>query len=144
MSRASEICDRYDILMVCDEVMAGFGRTGRWFAVDHWDTVPDLMTMAKGLTSSYLPLGAVAMNHKVAEKFDSMFYSGGLTYSSHPVSLADYRRAGQVKSGLVLRRRVGRFSLLALNPHVTAASRCLQRTLYVTQLQPARSSFSMY
>ena len=83
-----EICDRYDILMVCDEVMAGFGRTGRWFAVDHWDTVPDLMTMAKGLTSSYLPLGAVAMNHKVAAKFESMFYSGGLTYSSHPVSLA--------------------------------------------------------
>jgi taurine--2-oxoglutarate transaminase len=83
-----EICDRYDILMVCDEVMAGFGRTGRWFAVDHWDTVPDLMTMAKGLTSSYLPLGAVAMNHRVAEKFESMFYSGGLTYSSHPVSLA--------------------------------------------------------
>jgi taurine--2-oxoglutarate transaminase len=83
-----EICDRYDILMVADEVMAGFGRTGRWFAVDHWDTVPDLMTMAKGLTSSYLPLGAVAMNHKVAEKFDSVFYSGGLTYSSHPVSLA--------------------------------------------------------
>jgi taurine--2-oxoglutarate transaminase len=83
-----ELCDRYDILMVTDEVMAGFGRTGRWFAVDHWDTTPDLMTMAKGLTSSYLPLGAVAMNHKVAEKFEGMFYSGGLTYSSHPVSLA--------------------------------------------------------
>ena len=56
-----ELCDRYGILMVADEVMAGFGRTGRWFAVDHWDVVPDLMTMAKGLTSSYLPLGAVAM-----------------------------------------------------------------------------------
>ena len=56
-----ELCDRYGILMVCDEVMAGFGRTGRWFAVDHWNVVPDLMTMAKGLTSSYLPLGAVAM-----------------------------------------------------------------------------------
>ena len=56
-----EICDRNGILMVADEVMAGFGRTGRWFAVDHWDVVPDLMTMAKGLTSSYLPLGAVAM-----------------------------------------------------------------------------------
>jgi taurine--2-oxoglutarate transaminase len=83
-----EICDRHDILMVADEVMAGFGRTGRWFAIDHWDTVPDLMTMAKGLTSSYLPLGAVAMNHRVADRFDSMFYSGGLTYSSHPVSLA--------------------------------------------------------
>jgi taurine---2-oxoglutarate transaminase len=83
-----EICDRYDILMVADEVMAGFGRTGKWFAVDHWGVTPDLMTMAKGLTSSYLPLGAVAMNHRVAEKFDGMYYSGGLTYSSHPVSLA--------------------------------------------------------
>jgi taurine--2-oxoglutarate transaminase len=83
-----DLCDRYDILMVADEVMAGFGRTGKWFAVDHWGVTPDLMTMAKGLTSSYLPLGAVAMNHKVADKMDTMFYSGGLTYSSHPVSLA--------------------------------------------------------
>jgi taurine--2-oxoglutarate transaminase len=83
-----EICDRYDILMVADEVMAGFGRTGRWFAIDHWDVTPDLMTMAKGLTSSYLPLGAVAMRHHIADKFESMMYYGGLTYSSHPVSLA--------------------------------------------------------
>ncbi len=83
-----ELCDRYDILMVADEVMAGFGRTGKWFAVDHWGVTPDLLTMAKGLTSSYLPLGAVAMNHEIAAKFDGMYYSGGLTYSSHPVSLA--------------------------------------------------------
>jgi len=83
-----EICDRHGILMVCDEVMAGFGRTGRWFAVDHWDTVPDLMTMAKGLTSSYLPLGAVAMRHHIAEAFEDRMFYGGLTYSSHPVSLA--------------------------------------------------------
>jgi taurine---2-oxoglutarate transaminase len=83
-----ELCDRYGILMVCDEVMAGFGRTGRWFAVDHWDVVPDLMTMAKGLTSSYLPLGAVAMRHDIAEAFETKMYYGGLTYSSHPVSLA--------------------------------------------------------
>ena len=83
-----EICDRHDILMVADEVMAGFGRTGKWFAVDHWDVVPDLMTMAKGLTSSYLPLGAVAMRRKIAEKFDTTMFYGGLTYSSHPVSLA--------------------------------------------------------
>jgi len=74
--------------MVADEVMAGFGRTGRWFAIDHWGVTPDLMTVAKGLTSSYLPLGAVAMRHSIAEIFqDKMFY-GGLTYSSHPVSLA--------------------------------------------------------
>ena len=83
-----EICDRNDILMVADEVMAGFGRTGRWFAVDHWDVTPDLMTMAKGLTSSYLPLGAVAMRHEIAEKFETQMFYGGLTYSSHPVSLA--------------------------------------------------------
>jgi taurine---2-oxoglutarate transaminase len=83
-----EICTRNDILMVCDEVMAGFGRTGRWFAVDHWDVVPDLMTMAKGLTSSYLPLGAVAMRHDIADAFETKMFYGGLTYSSHPVSLA--------------------------------------------------------
>ena len=83
-----EICDRNNILMVADEVMAGFGRTGRWFGVDHWDVVPDLMTMAKGLTSSYLPLGAVAMRHGIAEAFETKMYYGGLTYSSHPVSLA--------------------------------------------------------
>ena len=83
-----ELCDRYGILMVADEVMAGFGRTGRWFAVDHWNVVPDLMTMAKGLTSSYLPLGGVAMRHHVAEAFESKMFYGGLTYSSHPVSLA--------------------------------------------------------
>src|SRR5215210_1232879 len=83
-----ELCDRHGILMVADEVMAGFGRTGRWFAIDHWDTVPDLMTMAKGLTSSYLPLGAVAMRAQIAEAFETKMFYGGLTYSSHPVSLA--------------------------------------------------------
>ncbi|MEJ7695845.1 MAG: aminotransferase class III-fold pyridoxal phosphate-dependent enzyme [Candidatus Limnocylindrales bacterium] len=74
-----ELCDRHGILMVADEVMAGFGRTGRWFAVDHWDVVPDLMAMAKGLTSSYLPLGAVAMRPHIAEHFDRNMYYGGLT-----------------------------------------------------------------
>src|SRR2546422_8465742 len=83
-----QLCDRYGILMVADEVMAGFGRTGKWFAIDNWDVTPDLMTMAKGLTSSYLPLGAVAMRRPPAGKFESMMYYGGLTYSSHPVSLA--------------------------------------------------------
>jgi taurine--2-oxoglutarate transaminase len=83
-----ELCDRYGVLMVADEVMAGFGRTGRWFAIDHWDVVPDLITMAKGLTSSYLPLGAVGMRHGIADQLESMMFYGGLTYSSHPVSLA--------------------------------------------------------
>jgi len=83
-----ELCDRYGILMVADEVMAGFGRTGKWFAVDHWDTVPDLMTMAKGLTSSYLPLGAVAMRRHISDFFETNMFFGGLTYSSHAVSCA--------------------------------------------------------
>ncbi len=83
-----ELCDRHGILMVADEVMAGFGRTGKWFAIQHWDTIPDMLTMAKGLTSSYLPLGAVAMNHKIAKHFDTNFYYGGLTYSSHAISCA--------------------------------------------------------
>jgi taurine--2-oxoglutarate transaminase len=83
-----DICDRHDILMVADEVMAGFGRTGKMFSIEHWGVVPDLMTMAKGLTSSYLPLGAVAMRHRIAEAFETKMYYGGLTYSSHAVSCA--------------------------------------------------------
>lgn len=83
-----EICDRYGILLICDEVMSGFGRTGRWFAVDHWDVKPDLMTMAKGLTSGYAPLGAVAMREEIAAAFAERVFQGGLTYNGHPVSLA--------------------------------------------------------
>ena len=82
------LCDKYGILMIADEVMAGFGRTGRWFAIDNWDVVPDLLTMAKGLTSSYLPLGAVAISDRIAEYFADRTYQGGLTYSSHPVACA--------------------------------------------------------
>jgi len=74
--------------MICDEVMSGFGRTGEWFAVDHWHVVPDLLTMAKGLTSAYVPLGAVGMRQAVADHFkDKVFYSG-LTYNSHPLACA--------------------------------------------------------
>jgi len=83
-----EICDRHGILLVCDEVMSGFGRTGAWFAVDHWKVVPDLLTMAKGLTSAYMPLGAVAMGHKIADYYADKVYYGGLTYNAHPMSLA--------------------------------------------------------
>jgi taurine--2-oxoglutarate transaminase len=83
-----EICDRYGILLIADEVMAGFGRTGKWFAVDHWDVVPDLITMAKGLTAAYVQLGAVGMRHEIAQHFrDNVFY-GGLTYNSHPLGCA--------------------------------------------------------
>ncbi len=83
-----EICSRHGILMVADEVMSGFGRTGEWFAIDHWKVVPDLMTMAKGLTSAYVPLGAVGMRRQIAEHFRDRVFYGGLTYNSHPLGCA--------------------------------------------------------
>jgi taurine---2-oxoglutarate transaminase len=83
-----EICTKHGILMIADEVMSGFGRTGEWFAVDHWHVVPDLLTMAKGLTSAYVPLGAVGMRHAIAEHFRDKVFFGGLTYNSHPLGCA--------------------------------------------------------
>jgi taurine--2-oxoglutarate transaminase len=83
-----KLCDKYGILLIADEVMSGFGRTGAWFAVDHWKVVPDLLCMAKGLTSSYLPLGAVGMRHHIAQHFQDKVFYGGLTYSSHPMGCA--------------------------------------------------------
>jgi taurine--2-oxoglutarate transaminase len=83
-----EICSRHGIWLIADEVMSGFGRTGRWWAVDHWGVVPDLITMAKGLTSSYLPLGAVGMRRSIAETFRDRVFYGGLTYNSHPMGCA--------------------------------------------------------
>jgi taurine---2-oxoglutarate transaminase len=83
-----ELCTKYRILMIADEVMSGFGRTGEWFAVDHWKVVPDLMTMAKGLTSSYLPLGAVGMRPFIRQYFQDNVFYGGLTYNSHPMGCA--------------------------------------------------------
>jgi len=83
-----EICSQHGIVMIADEVMSGFGRTGKWFAVDHWNVVPDLMTMAKGLTSSYLPLGAVGMRQHIAHAFQNQVFYGGLTYNSHPMGCA--------------------------------------------------------
>jgi taurine---2-oxoglutarate transaminase len=83
-----DICTKHGILMIADEVMSGFGRTGEWFAVDHWGVVPDLLTMAKGLTSAYVPLGAVGMRHGIAEHFRDKVFFGGLTYNSHPLGCA--------------------------------------------------------
>lgn len=83
-----ELCDRYGILMVADEVMSGFGRTGAWFALNHWDVVPDIITCAKGLTSSYAPLGALGMRPHIADHFQEHVFWGGLTYNTHPVSVA--------------------------------------------------------
>ncbi len=83
-----DLCDRFGILMIADEIMCGFGRTGEWFAVDHWDVVPDLITTAKGLTSCYLPLGAVGIRPHIADHFTDNVFWGGLTYNSHPMSIA--------------------------------------------------------
>jgi taurine--2-oxoglutarate transaminase len=83
-----EICDRHGIVFILDEVMAGFGRTGRWFAADHFDVVPDLLTFAKGVNSGYVPLGGVAISAEIAATFDQRPYPGGLTYSGHPLACA--------------------------------------------------------
>jgi taurine---2-oxoglutarate transaminase len=86
--RMREICDKYGILLISDEVMSGWGRTGEWFAVDNWDVVPDIITTAKGLTSGYVPLGAVIVREKIARFFDDKYLYAGLTYSGHALACA--------------------------------------------------------
>jgi len=86
MQKLREICTRNQILLIADEVMSGFGRTGKWFAVDHWNVVPDMITMAKGLTSGYVPLGAVAISKKMMETLDRQMLWAGLTYNAHPLA----------------------------------------------------------
>jgi taurine---2-oxoglutarate transaminase len=88
MQGLRRICDQHGILLIADEVMAGFGRTGRWFAIDHWGVVPDLISMAKGLTSAYVQLGAVGMRPQIARVFQEKAFPGGLTYNSHPLACA--------------------------------------------------------
>ncbi|HEY5907114.1 MAG TPA: aminotransferase class III-fold pyridoxal phosphate-dependent enzyme [Vicinamibacteria bacterium] len=88
MQGLRQICDRHGILLIADEVMSGFGRTGKWFAVDHWGVVPDLITMAKGLTSAYVQLGALGMRPQIARVFQEKAFPGGLTYNSHTLACA--------------------------------------------------------
>jgi taurine---2-oxoglutarate transaminase len=83
-----EVCDRHGILLICDEVMAGFGRSGKWFACEHWDVVPDILTVAKGINSGYVPLGAMVVNEPIAEWVRDKYFAGGLTYSGHPLACA--------------------------------------------------------
>lgn len=82
------VCDRHGVLLVADEVVTGFGRTGRWFACDHWGVVPDLMILGKGLTGGYQTLGAVAMRRHVAERLEGRPFPHGFTYSGHPAACA--------------------------------------------------------
>lgn len=86
--RVREICDKYGILLISDEVMSGWGRTGKWFAVDHWNVVPDIITTAKGITAGYVPLGAVIVSEKIAQYFEDNMLWCGLTYSAHPLACA--------------------------------------------------------
>jgi len=82
------LCDKYKILWIADEVMAGFGRTGKWFAYQHSAVVPDLITFAKGVTSGYIPLGGVVISEPVSKTFDERVFAGGMTYMGHPLACA--------------------------------------------------------
>jgi taurine--2-oxoglutarate transaminase len=88
LSGVREICDEFGIVLIADEVMAGFGRAGEWFAVDHWGVTPDLITFAKGVNSGYVPLGGVIISDEIAASFQQRAYPGGLTYSGHPLACA--------------------------------------------------------
>lgn len=83
-----ELCTKYGILLIADEVMSGVGRTGKWFAVDHESVSPDIMTMAKGLTSSYVPLGGAIFSEAISDALQDLTLGSGLTYNSHPIGLA--------------------------------------------------------
>ena len=87
MPRLREICDRHGVLLIADEVMAGWGRTGKWFSVDHWNVKPDILVTAKGITSAYVPLGLCATTKKLADYFEDHYFSHGHTYEAHPITL---------------------------------------------------------
>lgn len=88
MPRLREICDRNHVLLIADEVMSGWGRTGKWFAMDHWNVKPDILTTAKGITSAYVPLGLCATTRKIADYFEDHYFSHGHTYEAHPLTLS--------------------------------------------------------
>jgi len=83
-----EVCDRHGVLLIADEVMAGFGRTGKWFGVENWDVVPDIISVAKGINSGYVPLGAMIVRKPIADWVRDKYFAGGLTYSGHPLACA--------------------------------------------------------
>jgi taurine--2-oxoglutarate transaminase len=91
-----KVCDKWGVLMIADEVMTGFGRTGKWFAMDHWDTVPDIMTLAKGATAGYLPLGITIARKHIADRFKEQFWAHGATYAAHTLCCAAAVRVIQI------------------------------------------------
>src|SRR3954463_15141790 len=109
-----ETCDRHGILLICDEVMAGFGRTGKWFACEHWDVVPDILTTAKGINSGYVPLGAMTVSKEIGDWLQDKYFAGGLTYSGHVLacaaavaSIEAFREEGVVENAAEHGRFVG-------------------------------------
>jgi len=113
MQRLRKICDEYGILLIADEVMTGFGRTGKWFACDHWDVIPDIMTLAKGINGAYLPLGATVIREEIADHFEDHMYYGGLTQFGNPIACAAgiaaikvYQEEGMIENSRVLGKKL--------------------------------------
>ena len=124
-----DICDRYGIVMIADEVMAGFGRCGEWFAIDRWDVTPDLICFAKGVNSGYVPLGGVIISQRIADTFAELPYPGGLTYSGHPLACAAsvasikvFEEEGIIEHARMLERDVHRTRPAATWPSATRRS----------------------
>jgi len=112
------LCDRHGVMLICDEVMSGFGRCGEWFAVDRWNVVPDLITFAKGVNSGYVPLGGVLLGAKVYEAFADRAYPGGLTYSGHPLACAPAVATIQVMRDEGINEKVRRLGEEVVRPRL--------------------------
>jgi len=108
MQRLRQICDEYKILLIADEVMTGFGRTGKWFACEHWNVVPDIMTLAKGINNAALPLGATMVRKPIADFMEDHMFYGGLTQFGNPISCAAAIASIQIyqEEGLIENSRV--------------------------------------
>ncbi len=118
LPRLRKICDDNNILLIVDEVMSGWGRTGKWFAVDHWNVLPDILTTAKGITSAYIPLGLTATTMKIADYFNDNYFSHGHTYEAHPLTLAPAVAAiNELKKNELIKRskEMGEYLLSQLN-----------------------------
>src|SRR5262249_34199459 len=127
LKRLREVCDRYGILLIADEVITGFGRTGAWFAVEHENVVPDLLVLAKGLTSGYVPMGAVVVRERIAQHFESRMLPLGGTYAGHPLACAaalaclqEYDQRGLIPAA----RRMGELFLARLG-ELAGRHRCV-------------------
>ena len=111
-----EICDRHGIVMICDEVMCGFGRIGEWFAVNKWKVTPDLITFAKGVNSGYVPLGGVAISQEIAETFSKRIFPGGGTYFGHPLACATVVESIRIFEEEAILQRAHRLGAEILGP----------------------------